>query len=141
MADLTIELDDDQLQHLAHLLLGAAWADQELHGLEQAAIDRILEDLVQGGQLPAVVRDYIDSFDPDAVSVDDAVAGLNVDAPDDRQAILALVARVIDADFTYDFQEGDYLKRVAAALGAEEDEYVNHIVRTVRLKKIDESML
>jgi len=137
MADKTLELDETQLQNLAHLLLGAAWADQHMHGLEKAAIDRILKNLVEGGQLPAIVTDYMDTFDPMNVSVDEAVNGLGIDDPEDRQAVLALVAAVIDADFTYDFQEGDYLKEVAAALGAPEDEYRSHIVRTVRLKKID----
>ena len=51
------------------------------------------------------------------------------------------VLKFIDADFTYDFQEGDYLREVATALGAPEDEYRSHIVKTVRLKKIDKSQL
>ncbi len=139
MADKTLELDETQLQHLAHLLLGAAWADQELHGLERAAIDKILKNLVEGGQLPSVVTDYIDSFEPDTVSVESAVAGLGIDDPSDRQAVLALVATVIDSDFTYDFQEGDYLQEVASALGADEEEYENHMVRTVHVKKVDEA--
>ena len=138
MSEKTLELNDDQLQSLAHLLLGAAWADNELHGLESAKIDQILKSLVDGGQLPAVVTDYVDDFDPDMVSVEDAVAGLNVTAEDDRRAVLSLVASVIDADFTYDFKEGDYLTQVAEALEAPEEEYKSHLVKTVRLKKVEQ---
>lgn len=138
MADTTLELNENQLQALAQLLLGAAWADNELHGLEEAAVDRILKGLVEGGKLPAVVTDYVDSFDPEHASIDEAVAGLDLEGGDDQRAVLELVVAVIDADFTYDFKEGDYLKEVAAALDIPEDEYKGHIVRTVRLKKVDQ---
>jgi uncharacterized tellurite resistance protein B-like protein len=137
MADTTLELSENQLQSMAQLLLGAAWADKELHGLEEAAVDRILKGLVEGGKLPAVVTDYVDAFDPENASIDDAVSGLGLDDIDDRRAVLELVVAVIDADFTYDFKEGDYLKDVAAALDIPEDEYKGHIVRTVRLKKVE----
>lgn len=136
MTDKTLELNENQLQSLAHLLLGAAWSDKELHGLEAAAVDRILKGLVEEGNLPPVVTDYIDTFDPENVSIEEAVNGLGITDADDRRAVVALVATVIDADFTYDFQEGDYLKKVANALGSPKEEYKSHIVRTVRLKKV-----
>lgn len=136
MAEKTLELNDGQLQAMAHLLLGAAWADNELHGLEAAKIDTILKSLVDGGKLPGVVTDYVDSFDPDSVDIDEAVSDLAVTEQDDRRAVLSLVAAVIDADFTYDFQEGDYLTDVAQALGVPEDEYKTHLV--VKLKKVEE---
>jgi uncharacterized tellurite resistance protein B-like protein len=138
MADTTLELNENQLQSLAHLLLGAAWADNELHGLEEAAVDRILKGLVEGGKLPAVVTDYVDSFDPEHVSIDEAVSGLGLDSEDNRRAVLELVVAVIDADFTYDFKEGDYVQNVATTLEIPEDEYKGHIVRTVRLKKVEQ---
>ena len=136
MEDKTLDLNENQLKALAHLLLGAAWADDELHGLESQAIDRILSNLVNPGLLPEEVAEYVKSFKPGDLSVTEAVAELAVEDPDDRRAILGLVATVIDADFTYDFQEGDYLKDVATALGAPKEEFRDHIVRTVRLKKI-----
>lgn len=136
MADKTLELNENQLKALAHLLLGAAWADNELHGLETAAIDRILKNLVNPGLVPEEVTDYIKSFERGDLSVSDAVAELGIEDAEDRRAVLGLVATVIDADFTYDFQEGDYLKEVASALGAPQEEFRDHIVRTVRLKKV-----
>ena len=136
MSEDTLELDENQLKALTHLLLGAAWADDELHGLESQAIDRILKNLVHPGLVPEEITEYVRGFQKDDVDVDAAVAELAVEDPGDRQAILALVAKVIDADFTYDFQEGDYLKTVATALGAPKEEFRNHIVRTVRLKKV-----
>lgn len=136
MDEKILELNEEQLQNMAHLLLGAAWADNELHGLEQAAIDKILKSLVDDGKVPSVVTDYVDSFDPETISVADACAGLGISTDEERRAVLSLVAQVIDADFTYDFDEGYYLREVAEALGAPEDEYKGHIVQTVRLKKV-----
>lgn len=136
MAEKTLDLNENQLKALAHLLLGAAWADDELHGLESAAIDRILQNLVNPGLVPEEITEYVRSFTPGDVAVETAVAELAVEDPEDRRAVLGLVATVIDADFTYDFQEGDYLKEVATALGAPKEDYRDHIVRTVRLKKV-----
>lgn len=136
MADKTLELSESQLKALAHLLMGAAWADDELHGLETAAIDRILNNLVNPGLVPEEIAEYIKAFQAEDVDVNQAVVDLDVEDPEDRRAILGLVATVIDADFTYDFQEGDYLKEVATALGAPKEEFRDHIVRTVKLKKV-----
>lgn len=136
MADKTLELNENQLKALAHLLMGAAWADDELHGLEKAAIDRILNNLVNPGLVPEEIADYIRSFTAGDVDIEGAVRELGIDDAEERRAVLGLVATVIDADFTYDFQEGDYLKDVAAALGAPQEEFRDHIVRTVRLKKV-----
>lgn len=136
MADKTLDLNEDQLKALTHLLLGAAWADNELHGLETAAIDRILQNLVNPGFVPEEITGYVQGFTPGDLDIEAAVEQLGVDDPEDRRAVLGLVATVIDADFTYDFQEGDYLKEVALALGAPQEEFRDHIVRTVRLKKV-----
>lgn len=139
MSEKTLELNEKQLTALTQLLLGAAWADNELHGLESAAIDRILKNLVNPGLVPEEITEYVRSFQPGDLDVTAAVAALGIDDAEERRAILGLVATVIDADFTYDFQEGDYLKEVATALGAPQDEFRDHIVRTVRLKKISRS--
>ena len=136
MSDKTLDLTESQLKALAHLLCGAAWADNELHGLETAAIDRILANLVNPGLVPDEITQFVRGFQPENLAVDAAVAELAIDDPEDRRAVLGLVATVIDADFTYDFQEGDYLKEVATALGAPKEEFRDHIVRTVRLKKV-----
>ena len=136
MADKTLELNENQLKALTHLLLGAAWADNELHGLEVDAIDRILKNLVNPGLVPEEITEFVKAFEPGDVDVAAAVAELDVEGAEDRRAILALVATVIDADFTYDFNEGDYLTEVADALGAPKEDYRDHIVRTVRLKKV-----
>ncbi len=136
MSDKTLELNENQLKALAHLLLGAAWADNELHGLETDAIDRILRNLVNPGFVPEEITAYMRAFTAGDVNVEEAVAQLAIDDPEERRAVLGLVATVIDADFTYDFQEGDYVKEVATALGAPQEEFRDHIVRTVRLKKV-----
>lgn len=136
MADQTLDLNEEQLKSLSQLLLAAAWADNELHGLETDAIDRILKQLVHPGLLPEQVTQYIESFDPAGFDIAQAVATLGLEDVEQRRAVLGLIATVIDSDFTYDFQEGDYLKQVAAALGASQEDYTNHLVRTVRLRAV-----
>jgi len=130
MTEQVLELDDRQLEQLAQLLLGAAWADEELHGLETAAIKKILAGLADDGKIPSVVVDHFVSFDPETFAVERAVKKLGV-AGEGRQAVLSLVARVTDADFTHDFAEGEYVVRVANALGLGEDDYRDLIVEEI----------
>ena len=112
----------NQLLAIADLLLGAAHADARLSWAERSAIARVLAGFVEQDELPEEVRARIHDFDPTRLDVERAVAQLTVQSRRDRLELLALVSRVIDADAVLRPEEAGYLRRVAAAIGASEDE-------------------
>jgi len=111
-----------QLSAIADLLLGAAHADGHVDWAERSAIARVLAGFVEQDDLPAEVRERVQAFDPAQHDIAAAVARLTVKTRRDRLELLALVSRVVDADAELRPEEVGYLRRVADAIGASEEE-------------------
>ena len=111
-----------QLVAIAELLLGAAHADGHVSWPERGAIARVLAGFVAADELPEAVRERVQGFDPSQLDVEAAVSRLTVRTSRDRKELLALVSRVVDADAELVPDEIGYLKRVAAAIGANDTE-------------------
>ncbi|HTR55999.1 MAG TPA: TerB family tellurite resistance protein [Kofleriaceae bacterium] len=107
-------LASDRILPLCDLLLGAAYADKQLHDVEKAEVRAMIEDLA--GKLPPDVDKRIASFDPKKFDVARAAAPFRGDSADDRKKLLVLASAVIEADEEIDFSEDDYLRALAAAL-------------------------
>jgi len=105
----------DRILPLCDLLLGAAYADKQLHDLEKAEVRAMIEDLA--GKLPPEVDKRIAAFDPKKFDVARAAAPFRGDSVDDRKKLLVLASAVIEADEEIDFSEDDYLRALATALG------------------------
>jgi len=105
----------DRIMPLCDLLLGAAYADQQLAEKEKAEVRALIEDLA--GKLPPEVDKRIKTFDPKQFDLKSAAAPFRADPEDERRKILFLVGAVIDADEELDLAEDDYLRALAAALG------------------------
>jgi len=104
----------DRILPLTKLLLGAAYADQEVKDQERDEVRALLEELA--GDLPTEVEMEIGNFDPKKFDLA-AVAGEFLgDNEDDRKKLLFLVSAVIEADEEIDFSEDDYLRALAEAL-------------------------
>jgi len=116
-----------QLLAIADLLLGAAHADGHVGWPERSAIARVLAGFVHTEDLPPAVRDRVQEFDPTRLDVERAVSRLTVKTSRDRRELLALVSRVVDADAELVPDEVGYLRRVAAAIGATEDELADFL--------------
>ena len=110
----------DRLGPLCDLLLGAAYADNELKDLEQDEVRGLLEDL-GGEELSVKLEAQIAGFDPKAFDLDAAARHFLGDPLDDRTRILHLVASIHDADDELDFAEDDYLRALAVALELPDD--------------------
>ena len=110
----------DRLGPLCDLLLGAAYADNELKDLEQDEVRGLLEDL-GGEELSVELETQIANFDPEAFELAAAAHHFLGDPVDDRKRILHLVASIHDADDEIDFAEDDYLRAVAKALELPDD--------------------
>lgn len=126
-----LKLDEAELVLIADILLAAAHADSRYDGSEAEAIEEILESLVEGG-LPDAVQARFDSFDIDEFDVAETCAELNLDV-DQREGLFALIARVIEADDVLDYDESDFLRQIAAAVGAEPGEVDPFLVKFIEV--------
>lgn len=104
----------DRILPLTRLLLGAAYADDEVRDQERDEVRALLEELA--GELPTEVELEIGNFDPKRFDLKATANEFAGDSEDDRKKLLFLVSAVIEADEELDFAEDDYLRDLAAAL-------------------------
>ncbi|HEY6032998.1 MAG TPA: TerB family tellurite resistance protein [Kofleriaceae bacterium] len=104
----------DRILPLTKLLLGAAYADEQLVDQERDEVRALLEELA--GELPTEVELEIVKFDPEAFELAAVASEFLGDSEDDRKKLLFLVSAVIEADEEIDFSEDDYLRALAEAL-------------------------
>lgn len=107
-------VSDDRIFPLCEILLGAAYADQELHDLEKIEIRALLTELA--GEHRIEVEACIASFEPDKFDLKSAAGAFRNDREEQRRKLLLLVATVIEADGEIDFAENDYMRALAAGL-------------------------
>lgn len=111
-----------QLIAIARLMLGAAHADGDIAWAERSAIGKTLTEFVGQSELPDAVRDAVDAFDITTFDLRKPCADLILRTSRDRKELLALIARVTDADAVLTRPERAYLGGIARAIGATEAE-------------------
>jgi len=121
----------DKLVEIGRLLVGAAYADGDYHELEEDQITRILGEFVHEREPASRIARELNNFDPAAFSVEEACQELGSLDDGDKQLVLNMVGHVVDADFVHDFDESDYVRRVAEALGADADDVQDLTVEVV----------
>ncbi len=104
----------DRILPVCDLLLGAAYADEELRTQEKDEVRALIKDLA--GDVPMEVDARIAAFDPKKFDVVKAAAPFKDDSEDDRHRLLVLVSAIIEADEEIDLREDDYLRALAKAL-------------------------
>ncbi len=104
----------DRLIPLCEILLGAAYADHELHDDERAGVDAMLVELA--GERTAEVDACIASFDPHTFDVEASVAAFERDAEEDKRKVVLLASRIVEADGVIDLAENEYLSTLASLL-------------------------
>lgn len=109
---------NDRIYPLCELLLGAAYADENLHAREKTEIRALLCEIA--GELRVEVEACIASFEPDKFDIGSIIGLFRDDPEEERKKLLRLVATVIEADDEIDFRENDYLKDLASRLGLPE---------------------
>ncbi|MCB9733139.1 MAG: TerB family tellurite resistance protein [Deltaproteobacteria bacterium] len=112
----------EQLIAIAELLLGAAHADGTVSWAERGVMGKVLASFVGTGELPDAVQAAISAFDPASFDVARAVSKLTLTTRRDRAELLGIVSQIVDADATLEPDEEGYLRRVAEAIGASDDE-------------------
>lgn len=109
-----MSISSDRIFPVCELLLGAAYADQELHRQEKHEIRALLTELA--GEHLVEVEACIASFEPEKFDMKTTVGVFRRDSEQDRRKLLLLVATVIEADEEIDFAENDYLRALATEL-------------------------
>lgn len=128
------------VENLADLLMGAAYADQELDGREKETVRAKLADLLEAEEIPAELSARIEDFNPDTFNLEASAALLaSEDAPLARE-VLELVAAVNDADEELDLDEDKYLRDLAKALGVEESDYSDLKLEIVSVEDLREDL-
>jgi uncharacterized tellurite resistance protein B-like protein len=123
MAEPREEFEIEELKHIADILMGAAYADGVHEIAEASAIRRVLAELAGGAALPEAVSARLEAFDVGAFRLEESCAKLQMGSPERRRCLLQLVAQVTESDEIHDFDETDYIVRVAQCIGASRAEY------------------
>lgn len=118
----TLSLRDDQIVSLAGLLAGVASADGDFDVFEAEEIGDILTELVYGGEVPLEASRLLATFDPEEFSVEHACQHLELIDQREKDAVVALLMRVVHADDVAHARENAYIVRVATQLGAHFEE-------------------
>jgi uncharacterized membrane protein YebE (DUF533 family) len=106
----------DRIFPLCELLLGAAYADAELHPRETTEIRALLVELAGEAQARIEVEACIASFEPAKFDLQALVGYFRDDSEAARTKLLLLASTVIEADDELDLAENEYLRALAAAL-------------------------
>ncbi len=126
-------LNLDELTRIAGVLMGAAYADGELDGNESSTVYTIMGQLLGERAIPDNILQYLESFNPELFDLKSVCSGLNLVTTEDRQALLALVGEIVEADDLHSHEEDDYIVRVAEAIGAPKEEYAELTMNMVEI--------
>ena len=119
---------DPRYLTITDLLLGAVYADDRLEGEEDAAVRRLLKDMVEADELPIEIEARIANFEPDEFDVEETAASFEAIELVTKRRLLELVAAVFDADGEVDFAEDDYMRALATALGMDESDWDDLVI-------------
>lgn len=115
----------DRIMVITDLLLGAAYADDQLEGREEAVVRKLLTELLSGEALPKDVDTRIKTFPAGTFDLTKTAADFAKDPPIQKRKLLELVAAVNDADDEVDLGEDEYLVKLAKGLGMKPAEYAD----------------
>jgi uncharacterized tellurite resistance protein B-like protein len=123
---------------IADLLMGAAYADDQLDGRE---VDTVLSCLakvmnVDEDALPGEITDRIGVFEPGGFDPVTAVAALGLQDDGEKRNLIELIAAVTDADETFDLDENTYVETVAQALGLAKEAYGDLTVEILSVENL-----
>lgn len=104
----------DRIYPLCELLLGAAYADAELHDREKTEIRALMTELT--GEQRVEVEACIAAFEPERFDMEATARNFRDDPDADRRRLLRLVSTVSEADDVLDLAENEYLRALATAL-------------------------
>lgn len=127
----------ERIRVIADLLLGAAYADKNLSGHEEATIRTMLAKLLET-DLPAAVDEQIRKFDVAAFDLASVAKDFAKDPPLKKRELIELVAGVHDADDELDLDEDEYIRKLAEALGMPKSDYEDLSIEVLSIEDLKE---
>ncbi|MDX2023953.1 MAG: TerB family tellurite resistance protein [Deltaproteobacteria bacterium] len=121
----------DRIEHVADILMAAAYADQHLAGDERAAVRQLLKQLLDAETLPMDLDFRIDEFAAGTFDLKKAAAVFVNDPPEVKRHLLELVAAIHAADQEFDLAEDEFVHRLGEALGLPHSSYKDMIISVV----------
>jgi uncharacterized tellurite resistance protein B-like protein len=113
----------DRIGTITDLLLGAVYADCRFEPAERRALRDLLCDLLVAVDLPVEIERRIASFAPAEFDLVSAARDFRRDPPMRPRRLLQLISELCAAKGEFDFDEDEYLHRLARALELEPAEY------------------
>lgn len=111
---MTVMTGTDRIFPLCELLLAAAYADGELQAQEATEIRALLIELA--GESRVEIEACIASFEPATFDLGSIAGYFRDDTEEQRERLLLLASKVVDADDVVDLAENEYLTALANAL-------------------------
>ncbi|MCA9672462.1 MAG: TerB family tellurite resistance protein [Myxococcales bacterium] len=134
------QLDLPELETIAELLMGAAYADGTLDGSEMKEVVKVLAELLETDpeSLPESVLTKLSVFEAEEFDIESACNGLTMAESQDRRGLLALLSKICDADDVHDLEEAHYIRRVADLIGASDEECKGLAMEVVQVREVNE---
>lgn len=113
----------DRFENIANLLMGAAYADDDLDGRELETVRKLLTEAIGDGELPHDLEAKLHLFDPEEHDVKATVDAIDLPNDDMKMKLLELIVAVHDSDEVLDVGEDEYVIEVAEAMGLPKSKY------------------
>ena len=113
---------------VAMLLMGAAYADNELDGREVAEVEKLLRRITGESELDSRLAQCLTNFDPGRFDMKEVAAVLAEETDAAKRKILELVVAVHDSDRHWNFDEDRYVRELGDALGVPGADYADLVV-------------
>ncbi len=121
--------------------MGAAHADQTLDGRELDKVRKLMCQAMRAKKLPPRLEKRMKDFDPKTFDLSATVSRLILSDDKEKRSLLELVVGVHDADGTWDFDEDDYLRRVASELLLDESVLEGLVVDVLSVESAGAALL
>ncbi|MBW2525137.1 MAG: TerB family tellurite resistance protein [Deltaproteobacteria bacterium] len=126
---------------IADLLMGAAFSDDKLEGVEYEAVKKALALAMRVDEIPPVLAARLEWFQPAEFDLGAAVRELALETTADKRQLLELIVLVQEADEVIDLDEDAYLRRVAEAMGLAPEDYADLTIEDLSIERGPESIL
>lgn len=115
----------DRFENIANLLMGAAYADDDLDGRELETVRKLLTEAMGDDELPHDLEAKLHLFDPEDHDVQATIDAIDLPSEDMKIKLLELVVAVHDSDEVLDVGEDEYVIEVAEAMGLPKAKYAS----------------
>lgn len=112
-------VSENFLYNCARILMGAAYADGLIDGIEEDTIINLLNEMIGDEDLPDEVIQVLNDFDLEEFNLEAVAEELAEEEESHRYRLLQMTASLREADGAIDMEEDEFMLRLAEALDLE----------------------